>query len=115
MPSYEYIHPDTGKTLEVVQGMKEDHVYIDEHGIEWKRVFNLPNAAIDTDVDPFSEQAFVKYTAKKGMTAGEMMDLSKGLSEKREKSSKGGIDPVKQKSVTKYEKKTGKPHPNKNK
>lgn len=113
MPSYEYIHPDTGKILEVIQGMKEDHVYIDEHGIEWKRVFSLPNASIDTDLNPFSEQEFVDYTAKKGMTAGEMMDLSGELSKKREKTKDNGIDPVKQKTVTKYEKKTGKPHPNK--
>ena len=115
MPTYEYIHPDTGKTLEVVQGMKEDHVYIDEKGIEWERVFTSPNTAIDADVNPFSEQDFVKYTAKKGMSQGEMTDLSKELSGKREQKSKGGIDPVKQKAVVKYEKKTGKPHPNKNK
>ena len=49
------------------------------------------------------------------MTAGEMMDLSGELSKKREKAKDNGIDPVKQKSVTKYEKKTGKAHPNKNK
>jgi hypothetical protein len=115
MPYYEYIHPETGETIEVIQKMTEDHVYIDKHGVEWKRVFHLPNASIDTDVNPFSEQEFVNYTAKKGMTAGEMMDLSGELSKKREQQSKKGIDPVKQKSVVKYEKKTGKPHPNKSK
>ena len=111
MPSYEYIHPETGEVKELVQKMTEDHVYIDEHGIEWKRLFNLPNAAIDTDINPFSEKDFIKYTAKKGMS----QDLSKELSRKREQKSKAGIDPVKQKAVVKYEKKTGKPHPNKNK
>ena len=115
MPTYEYIHPDTGKTLEVIQGMKDDHVYIDEKGIEWERVFTSPNAAVDADINPFSEQDFVKYTAKKGMSQGEMTDLSKELSGKREQKSKGGVDPVKQKAVVKYEKKTGKPHPNKTK
>ena len=47
------------------------------------------------------------------MTAGDMMDLSKELHHKREKIH--GHDPVKQKAVTSYEKKTGKPHPLKNK
>ena len=113
MPSYEYIHPETGETIEIIQKMTEEHVYIDEAGVEWKRVFSLPNASIDTNINPFSEQEFVKYTAKKGMTAGEMMDLSGELSKKRENSKDNGIDPVKQKAVTKYEKKTGKAHPNK--
>ena len=113
MPAYEYIHPDTGETIELVQTMKEDHVYIDEHGIEWARVWNNPNASIDTDLDPFSEKDFVKHTAKEGMTAGQMMDLSRELGKKREAAR--GLDPVKQKTVTNYEKRTGKPHPNKSK
>jgi hypothetical protein len=113
MPSYEYIHPDTGKTLEIIQGMKEDHVYIDKKGIEWKRVFSPPNTAIDSDIDPFSEKDFLKHTAKKGMNHGDMTELSKSLSQKRQKAR--GLDPVKQKTVTSYEKKTGKPHPNKSK
>ena len=79
--------------------------------MEWNRVFHAPNAAIDSECDPFSKDDFMKHTAKKGMTAGEMMDLSKNLSEKREKAR--GLDPVKQKAVTKYEKKTNKAHPNK--
>ena len=114
MPTYEYIHPDTGKAIEVVQTMKEDHVYIDSKGIEWVRVFSPPNAAIDSsNIDPFSKDDFMRATAKKGMTAGDMMDLSKDLSKKREKSK--GLDPVKQKEVVAYEKKTGKPHPHKSK
>ena len=111
MPAYEYIHPDTGKTIEVIQAMKEDHVYIDPKGVEWARVFDTPNASIDSSINPFSKEDFLKATAKKGMTAGDMMDLSGELSKKREK--KEGIDPVKQKAVTKYEKKTGKAHPHK--
>jgi len=114
MPTYEYIHPDTGETIEVVQKMKEDHIYIDEEGVEWERLFSAPNTAIDSaGMDPFSKDDFMRATAKTGMTAGDMMDLSKELSNKREKSA--GLDPVKQKTVTNYEKKTGKPHPLKNK
>jgi hypothetical protein len=111
MPIYEYQHPETGKVLEVIQGMKDEHIYIDEKGVEWLRVWESPNAAIDSGIDAFSEKDFMKATAKKGMTAGDMMDLSKNLSEKREKAR--GLDPVKNKTVTAYEKKTGKPHPHK--
>ena len=42
-----------------------------------------------------------------------MFDLSKEMSLKREK--KEGVDPIKNKAVKSYEKKTRKPHPNKNK
>lgn len=113
MPLYTFQHPDTEETVEVVQGMKEDHFYVDEHGVEWERVFHAPNAAIDSSCDPFSKDDFMRHTAKKGMTAGDMMDLSKNLSKKRENAR--GLDPVKQKAVTNYEKKTNKAHPNKSK
>ena len=111
MPIYEYSHPETKEVIEVIQGMTDRHVFVDDQGVEWHRVFNIPNATIDSDIDPFSKSDFLKATAKKGMTAGDMMDLSEKLSKKREKSR--GLDPVKDKTVTAYEKKTGKPHPNK--
>ena len=113
MPIYEFRHPGTGEVIEVVQKMLECHVYVGEDGTEWERVWNNPNAAIDSALDPFSAKDFVKHTAKKGMSAGDMMDLSKDLSNKREKAR--GLDPIKNKTVTDYEKKTRKPHPNKNK
>jgi hypothetical protein len=111
MPIYEYTNPETDEVIEVVQGMTDKHVFVDDQGVEWLRVFNVPNAAIDSDIDPFSKSDFLKATAKKGMTAGDMMDLSEKLSKKRESSR--GLDPVKDKTVTAYEKKTGKAHPNK--
>ena len=113
MPIYEYKHPETGKVIEVIQGMTDKHVFIDDQGVKWNRVFAVPNAAVDSDLDPFSEKDFIKHTAKKGMTHGDMTELSKNLSNKREKLR--GLDPIKQKTVTNYEKKTGKPHPNKSK
>jgi hypothetical protein len=111
MPIYEYSHPETDEVIEVIQGMTDKHVFIDDQGVEWKRIFNAPNTAIDTEIDPYSKEAFMKATSKKGMTAGDMMDLSGKLSKKREKQK--GLDPIKQKAVTQYEKKTGKVHPNK--
>ena len=113
MPFYEYRHPTTGKTIEVMQSMKQDHTFVDSKGVEWQRVFHAPNASIDTEMDPFSQSDWDKRTKKDGMTYGEMMDLSKEMSVKREKSA--GLDPIKQKAVKKYEKKCRKPHPNKSK
>jgi hypothetical protein len=109
MALYTFQHPETEDLVEVSQSMKDKHFYVDNDGVEWKRVFDVPNAAVDSGVDPFSKDDFMRHTAKNKMTAGQMMDLSKDLSDKREKSR--GLDPIKQKAVTSYEKKTGKPHP----
>ena len=85
MPIYQFAHPEHPIVIDVVQSMKEPHVYIDEDGIEWNRVWSCPNTSIDTQIDPFSKEEFVNKTAKEGMTAGEMMDLSKELSNKRKR------------------------------
>ena len=110
MPLYEFQHPETGEIIEVVQKMKDPHVY-ETDGVEWKRVWKSPNASIDTEMDPYSESYFMRCTAKKGMTYGDMADLSTQLSQKRERNQDG--DHIKRKAVNKYEKKTGKAHPNK--
>ena len=111
MPVYEFQHPETKETVEVIQSMKDAHIFVDDQGLEWRRVWCTPNASIDTGIDPYSSKDFIKATAKKGMTAGDMMDLSGELSRRRETHS--GLDPVKNKTVTAYEKRTGKAHPNK--
>ena len=113
MPFYEFQNPDSGDIIEVFQNMKDKHSYFDSSGREWERIFSVPAAKIDANVDPFSKESFMKATATKGMTVGDMMDLSGELSKKREKSK--GLDPIKNKTVTKYEKKTGKSHPLKSK
>ena len=46
MPLYSYEHPNTGEITEVFQGMKEPHQYIDEDGVEWKRVFTSPQGLV---------------------------------------------------------------------
>ena len=103
MPIYQFAHPEYGIIIELVQSMKEAHIYIDEEGVEWKRVWSTPNTSIDTQIDPFSSEEFVKKTAKEGMTAGDMMDLSKELSEKRENLS--GKDKVRDNYFKSYSKK----------
>ena len=108
MPIYVYEHPETGERKEVIQSMKETHEY-SEGGVKWKRVFVNPNSAIDTKIDPDSSRAFIKKKDNKGMTLGDMFDLSKKLSQEREK--KYGKDPVKEKTAAEYKRKTTKEHP----
>jgi hypothetical protein len=109
MPLYIFQHPKTKKIIEIIQSMNEEHVFIDEKGIKWDRIFTKPQASIDTQIDPNSSKEFVSKTAKRGMTIGEMMDLSGELSEKR-----GGVtgkDEVRDKAEKSYKEKTGKRHP----
>ena len=111
MPLYTYENPKTGETIDVLQGMNEKHTYIDENGLEWKRVFQIPNAAVDSQIDANNPLAFVDATKNKKGTYGDLLNKSAELSEKRAKEH-GGKDPVKEKFLSDYSKKTGgKKHP----
>ena len=44
MPLYTFQHPDTEEVLDVVQSMTEKHFYIDENGVEWRRVWHNPTS-----------------------------------------------------------------------
>ena len=94
MPLYSFEHPETGETVELVQGMKDPHVFVDESGVEWNRVWVSPNAAMDTNVDPFSAKDFVKKTANMKGTVGDIWDYSKELGERRK--DKEGKDKLKE-------------------
>ena len=91
MPYYLFSHPKTEEIREIFFHMNDEKVYIDENNLKWNREFVVPQASMDTNINPYSKQAFMDKTNKAG-TFGEMMDLSKELSEKR-----GGVknDPVK--------------------
>ena len=65
MPLYTFEHPNTGKTIDIMMGMNDDKTFIDENGLKWNRVFLSPNAAIDSNVDPFSSNDFVNKTNNK--------------------------------------------------
>lgn len=89
--------------------MNEPHVY-SEDGEEWERVFTVPQASVDTKVDPFSKTKFLEKT-NKGATIGEMWDRSAELSQQRAEKS-GGVDPIKQQHMENYKKvRGGKIHP----
>jgi len=101
MPVYIYKHPENEKHIEVFQTMMEDHVYVDSDGLEWKRVFTIPNASIDSQIDANSSKEFIEKTANKKGTVGEMMDYSKELSQVRAEKN-GGVDPIKEKYYKDY-------------
>lgn len=98
MPYYLFSHPDTGEIREIFFHMNDEKIYVDGNGLKWNREFVVPQTSIDANIDPFSQRAFMEKTNKAG-TFGEMMDLSKELSEKR-----GGTknDPVKKEHLKKW-------------
>lgn len=81
-------------------------------GESWRREIAIPQVAIDTKIDAFSQKEFREKTyAKKGETLGSMWDRSAELSEQRA-AKLGAEDPVKQKYFKDYRKKNKKgiPH-----
>jgi hypothetical protein len=111
MPQYCYQHPKTKKIIEVVQRMTEKHVYVDSKGVEWNRVFTVPQGSVK-DKEPTNQQEFAEYTGKRKGSLGDMYDKSKELSEKRASRSIDGVDPVKRKYWKNYSKtRRGKKHP----
>lgn len=105
MPLYRYSHPETEQTIDILQTMLEEHVYVDDKGIKWNRVFFVPQATIDGAIDPFSQSQFLEKTQKPD-TLGALWDRSQELSDKRAKVN-GGIDPIRQKAEKDYSKKRG--------
>lgn len=113
MPVYIYHNVSTNEYREVFQSMKEKHEYFGENGDEnsWKRVFTVPQASIDSVVDPFSSQQFTEKTYNKKGTYGDLIDRSAELSAKRAEIA-GGVDPVKQQYFDNYSKaRKGAKHP----
>lgn len=104
MPLYTYKHPETNECKDILQSMNEEHVYIDEEGVEWNRVYFAPNASIDSNIDPFSQRQFTESTGAKKGTVGDMLDYSAEMSQRRAEQT-GGTDPVKQKYFDDYAKK----------
>jgi hypothetical protein len=110
MGLYIFQHPKTGKTKEIIQGMNEEHSY-SEGGTRWERVWTVPQAAIDANIDPFSESAFVDKVGKEKGNMGNIFDRSSEMSAKRAEK-RGGVDKVKEAYYDAYSKRRGnKKHP----
>ena len=101
MPIYIYQNPITEEVIEVVQSMSEDHIYFDESGLKWKRVFVGSQLNTNATIDHWSSNDFVNKTANTKGSYGDLMDRSAELSEKRAKEN-GGVDPVKQNYFNNY-------------
>ena len=108
-PIYTYKHPDKDEYVEVIQAMKDDHVYVDEDGVKWEREYTSPNAQIKDTIDPFNKNQFLQKTADSKGTMGDMFDRSRELSEKRKEVL--GKDPAQEKWFDRYAKeRRGKRH-----
>jgi predicted nucleic acid-binding Zn ribbon protein len=95
MPVYIFKNDKTGKVKEIVMRMNEEHVYIDESGYRWTRIFSVPKAAVNTKYDPFSSKDFVRNTRETKGTYGDLQDRAAEAAQKRK--DKAGYDPVKKK------------------
>jgi len=106
MPLYLYQHPNTEEYIEIIQGMNEDHTFVDPEGVEWKRVFTSPEISAQKITNPWDKNAFVNETKNMKGTIGDMMDKSAELSDMRAKEN-GGQDPFRAKKFKEYSKTRG--------
>lgn len=116
MPIFLYRNQKTNEVKEIIQSVHEEHTYIDKDGLKWEREFTVPNATVSptSKLNPHDPKAFSELTKNKKGNYGNLLDLSKELSEKREKQL--GKDPVKEKMYSDYSKtRQGKMHPLKKK
>ncbi len=109
MPIYQYVNDATNEVRDIIQKMDDEHVFRDEDGKEWRRLFGLPQASFDTKLDAFSSKDFVSKNRNKRGTLGDLWEQSEHCSEIRK--SVEGKDFVKQKVIDDYKRKTKKLHP----
>ena len=110
MPLYLFKNPITDEIIEILQKMSDPHTYTNEDGIEFERIFTIPNANIDGTIDPFNRSKFLEKTKNKG-SSGDLIDRSRDLSEAR-KAKSGGQDPVQLKYFDNWSsERNGKKHP----
>ena len=90
MPVYIYKNPKTEETIEVIQSMSEDHIYVDKNGLKWDRVFLPSQLNTEASIDPWSNVDFVEKTRNTKDTYGGMLDRSAELSAKKRADQNGG-------------------------
>lgn len=82
MPEYFFQNPKTGEIKSIIQRMNDIHEF-SENGIKFDRLFTVPQASIDTNIDPRSSRDFVEKTGRKKGTIGDLWDKSAECAEKR--------------------------------
>jgi len=112
MPFYIYKHPKKDKYIEVLQGMNDEHKYLDEKGLEWPRVYTVPQAKVPLNIDPNNPKDFAYQTGRAKGSVGDLFDRSQELGAKRaHENDTNGRDPVKDKFLDDWSKKRkGKKH-----
>lgn len=85
--------------------MNDEHSY-SEGGVQWERVWTVPQAAVDANIDPFSQTAFVDKLGSTKGSLGDTWSRSAEMSEKRA-AKRGGEDPVKKKYYDDYASRRG--------
>jgi hypothetical protein len=110
MPIYRFSHPkNEKKTVDIHLGMNDEHRFVDKNGVEWDRVWFVPQASVDAAIDPFNANAFVDKTGKDKGSIGDLWDRSAEMSRKRAEK-RDGVDPVQESYFKKArEKRKGKP------
>ena len=100
MPEYLFRNPETDEYISVIQGVNEDHSY-SENGVQFERIFTVPNASIGSKQDG-SYKSFKKATTNKKITLGDAWSISRESSEKRQQDQ--GRDKVKKSYFEDYSK-----------
>lgn len=97
--------------IEIIMSVNDSHEF-SKDGIKWNRIFTVPNASVSssTNLNPNDSKAFVELTKNKKGSYGDLLDLSKELSQKREKQM--GKDAIREQNFKEYsDKRNGKIHP----
>ena len=114
MPIHQFVHEATGQTVDVfvsINADQKDHQIQVVDGKEFKRVYAAPLAAVDSRPGDATKEDFTRLTTnKKGLTVGQMWEMSAEMSHHRA-AKNGGHDQVKESFYKNYEKEFGKPHP----
>ncbi len=109
MPEYTFFNKITQEYRDVFFKMLDDKIYNGEDGTEvdiWERRWYPPNASVDSisNTNPFDTRAHVDKTGKMKGNLGDLFNISKEMSERRQDKI-GGEDPVKRQFFNDYQKK----------
>ena len=53
MPEYVYKHPKKEQYIELVQSVNDEHIFYDEDGLKWDRVYSPINFSTHSKIDAF--------------------------------------------------------------
>lgn len=100
---YIFQNPETEEEIEVFFHMDDEKKYIDDQGVEWKRVFISSQLRTESSIDPWDNASFVNSTSNMKGSVGDLLDKSSELSSIRAEQN-GGVDPLKKKYFNNYSK-----------